>query len=355
MRCEPDLLEKLVQEDSLVLGLADIYGLKALDWIWIRHTLDWCSSSDPFAPIMVSRRRYIHNHFLDWYRKVSNQYLGVDRPMDESPNPEVRAMSKRLKRDLLRRMSIVLPEMASLQWKDYEMMDLDNRDEFESDRFSLIHAAAFVACPLAMVKLACDTFPGELQTRDTRMGRLPLHYAATRGGYAAQYPMGVSCNLQNVEEVSPLQTILARFPEGSHITDARGQLALHIAIDYVKAEKMKKLSSRASIDDDDDENDSSSSATSSSKPTNQPGHQEIGALLHFYPESLYRRDGVSRLFPFQQAAEGSDGDLELSYMLLRHDPSLVQSSISYGHRYPNESFSLWRGATDVDWTTSNAR
>jgi ankyrin repeat protein len=334
MRCAPNLLEKLVQEDSMALGISDIYGLKPLDWIWIRHTLDWCSASDPFAPITVSRRRYIHNHFLNWYRKVSNQYLGVDRLMDESPNTEVRETSKRLKSDLLWRMSIVLPEMASLKWNECKtVMETDNDHEFAPTSFSLLHAAAFVPCPLAVVKLACDTYFGDLRSRDDRMGRLPLHYAAARGGYTARYPMGASCNLHNVEEVSPLQTVMARFPEASRVTDARGQLALHIAIDYVKAEKAR-ANNKDNVDslkeEDDVQGSSCSSTTSSSsaaalKLTKQPGHQEIGALLHFYPESLYRRDGITMLYPFQQAAEGSNGDLELAFMLLRHDPSLVQS------------------------------
>ena len=304
---------------------------------------------------MVSRRRYVHNHFLDWYRKVSNQYLGVDQPMEESPNPQVREWSGRLKSDLFQRMCIVLPEMACLQWKQwYGRKEVNNAGEGSSPdcRFSLVYAAAFVPCPLAMVKLACDSCPDDLRTLDARMGRLPLHYAATRGGYTAQFPVGASCHIQHLEEVSPLQTILARFPAASRVTDSRGQLALHIAIDYVKNEKAKRmrrtttgsLSCITTADDQDHENDASSQSSGSSSAyqrMEQPGHQEIGALLSFYPESLYRRDGVTRLYPFQQAAEGRDGDLELSYMLLRHDPSLVQSiQLGYGRR--NESRVSWR-------------
>jgi len=360
MRCAPDLLKKLIQEDNVALGVSDIYGLKPLDWIWIRHTLDWCSSSEPFAPVMVSRRRYIHTHFLDWYRRVSNQYLGVDKPIDVSPNPDVRAMSMRLKSDLLQRMCIVLPEMVLLQWREEDRendvdIDMGIREELgkgerppstkvsERPLMPLLHAAAFVSCPLAMIQLACDAFPADLVTFDTRMRRLPLHYAATRKGYGAQFPIGASCSLHNLEEVSPLQAILARFPEASRVTDGRSQLALHIAIDYVKDEKMRLRSdhgtisscstttSSASMDvEGDDETDTSSQSSSrgalpsTAVRINQPGHQEIGGLLHAYPESLYRRDGVTRLYPFQQAAEGENGDLELSYMLLRHDPSLVK-------------------------------
>jgi hypothetical protein len=240
-----------------------------------------------------------------------------------------------------------------LKWKQWygrnevdgasDMMDADSR-------FSLVYAAAFVTCPLAMVKLACDSFPENLRTLDGRMGRLPLHYAATRGGYAAQFPVGASCHIQHIQEVSPLQTILARFPAASRVTDSRGQLALHIAVDYVKDAKMKQrrrgsCGRRACTtrDDQDHENDtvSQSSGSSSCSRMEQPGHQEIGALLSFYPESLYRRDGITKLYPFQQAAEGADGDLELSYMLLRHDPSLVQS-IHFGYGGRNESRHLWR-------------
>lgn len=326
MRCSVELLEKLVQEDEVMLNVEDIHGLRPFDWIWIRHVLDWCSSSDPFASVMVSRRRYINNNFVNWYQRVSNQYLGVDRSMDESPNQHVRTMSKRLKKDLLERVSVALPKMINLE--------LGNHGVPTTADFSLVHAAACVPCPLAMVAFVCDTYPSHLQSRESRMGRLPLHYAATRSGYTANYPVGVSCNSHKMQEISPLQTILARFQEASRVTDNRGQLALHIAIDYAKAEKARHKKQQESFMEEDDSGSYSSWTSSSSSRFSsqshqimammqQSGHQEIGALLHSYPESLSRRDGTTKLFPFQQAAEGSEGDLELCFMLLRRDPSFV--------------------------------
>ncbi len=316
MRCSTDLLERLVLEDGVVLGVSDIHGLRPLDWIWIRHTLDWCSSSDPFGPIMVSRRRYIHNHFVDWYGKVSKQYLGIDRSMDESANSVVRDLSIRLKNDLLKRISIVLPEMAFQQTgeSDGDQMDVD-----DVGAFPLVHAAAYVDCPLAMVNFVCEIYTSQLWTPDKRLRRLPLHYAANRGGYIAQYPVGVSCNLHKMEEVSPLQMILAKYPSASRFADDFRQLALHIAIDHAKVTKQECRRRRL------EENSSDSSEQEVDHHSQQSGHQEIKALLQVYPEALQRRDGISKLYPFQQAAEGPNGDVEIAFMLLRRDPSLVRS------------------------------
>jgi ankyrin repeat protein len=338
MRCSTDLLARLVVEDRAVLTVPDIHGLTPLDWIWVRHTLDWCSSSDPFGPLMVSRRRYIHNHFLDWYGRVSNQYLGIDRSMDESPNLAVRDLSIRLKNDLCKRMSIILPEMAVQLYRDHNqdsMMMMIDEDDHASD-FPLVHAAAYVPCPLAMVKLACETCPQALWTLDHRRQRLPLHYAATRGGYTAQYPLGVSSNIHKMQEVAPLQLILAKFPRAARVTDDNDQLALHIAIDHAKA---TKHAHRQQLQESVMEAPDGSTAGGSSSGMDregidchgqQPGHQELGALLQVYPEALQRRDGITKLFPFQQAAVGHDGDVEMAFMLLRRDPSLVRVTIHNG-------------------------
>jgi hypothetical protein len=315
MRCSIDLLSQLIQEDREVIGLTDTHGLAPLDWMWIRHTLDWCSSSDPFAPVNVPRRRYMNNHFLDWHKRVSNQYLGIDKSMEDSPNPMVRELTRRLKDDLLKRMSVTLPAMAAQCIED----ELDSMVECDIDPLPLAHAAAYVNCPLAMVQLACDSFPDLLRSKDSQLGRLPLHYACSRGGYKAQYPVGVSCNIQNMEEVPPLQTVLAKFPEASRVADSLQKLPLHIAIDYAKEAKQQH-------------------DTFEERNCQRLYYKEIELLLQSYPESLQRRDGITKLYPFLQAAEGCDSDLDMTFTLLRRDPTLVRSAIEKeqtARKWPN--------------------
>eukprot|EP00934_Nitzschia_sp_Nitz4_P001697 Nitzschia sp. Nitz4//scaffold15_size197535//17616//19436//NITZ4_001552-RA/size197535-processed-gene-0.3-mRNA-1//1//CDS//3329537637//1697//frame0 len=306
MRSSHELLQKLVQEDKAVLQIEDVHGLTPLDWMWIRHTLDWCSSFDPFAPVRVSRRRYIHNHFLDWYGRVSNQYFGLDKSMVDSPNPGVREMCRKLRQDLFRRISVLLPAIASTMTASEHV----SMEEDTDVSLPLVHAAACVPCPLAMLRLACDTLPEQLWTRDQPNGRLPIHHAAARGGYKAMYPIGVSCHLHNLEEVPPLKMLLSICPGSSRVTDDRMQLPLHIAIDHVKR------------------NEPSSNDESTSTSKQQRSYEGIAALLQVYPNALHRRDGVTMLYPFQQAAQGPDGDVELTFMLLLRDPSLLRSLVT---------------------------
>jgi hypothetical protein len=291
MRCPVELLSRIVQEENAVLGVTDIHGLNTLDWVWIRHVIDWCSLSDPFAPVVVSRRRCLNHNFIEWYNKVSNQYLGIDTPL-------VTDIAQKLRHDIVSRMSILLPSLAGLFLTD-EMV------EDENDMLPLVHSACFVNCPLALIQLACETFPGQLRQRDKKLMRLPFHYAVSRGGYAVQYPIGVSCTRQYVEEISPIKTILSKFPEACRVTDKRRQLPLHVAIDFWKK--------RSEVEEFQDNAEGSQSEC----------HEGVELLLGQYPEALQRPDGNTKLYPFLQAAEGCDANLELTFLLLRRDPSLL--------------------------------
>ena len=305
MRRSVDLLAKVIQEDQRAIGVTDMYGLTPLDWMWIRHTLDWCSSSDPFTPVMVSRRRYINNHFLEWHERVSNQYLGVDKPLEDSTNPFVKEMAIRLREDVLKRISVILPTMA----EQYMENNSDNMVDVCGESFPLVHAACYVNCPLALLQVACSAFPEQLCSKDPQLKRLPLHYAANRSGYAVQYPIGVSPNTKYMEEVSPIDFILSKFPEACRVTDGTQQIPLHIAINRVK----------------DDETKQRDALQENSKVDIK--YRDVEMLLQSYPESLQRRNGISKLYPFQQAAEGSNSCLELTYFLLRRDPSLVRMGL----------------------------
>lgn len=293
MRCSTKILSRLVQEDRAVVGVTDIQGLNPLDWIWIRHIMDFCSERNPFEHVVASRRRYMNSSFLNWYKKVSNQYLKNGTSFDSD-------IAKLLQDDLVKRMMIIIPNLAKKH---------DDHDDFF---LPLLHSSCAVACPLAMVQLCCDSFPEQLRARDKLEKRLPLHWAVCREGYAKRYPVGLlSDTPQYIEEASPASRILSNFPEACRITDRRCQLPLHLAIIHVKEQQYyprpKKRESQ----------DSSISTNDGIVP------EEIKLLLESFPESLTRRDGITKLYPFLLAAEGSSADLDLTYFLLRRDPSLI--------------------------------
>lgn len=300
MRCQPSLIKRLIQEDSEVLDVEDSRGLTPFDWMWVRHVLDWCSSRDVQSSVTVSRRRYIHTSFMQWHQRVSHMYLGKERDFEEAASESFREMRNALRCDLLDRMLVFLIPLAHQKMSERNRGSMMDTEE----KMTLVHAAAMVPCPLAMLQLACDAYPDQLWTKDSSMGRLPLHYACSRGGYQATYPIGASCSLHRIEETSPLERIASLYPTAARVSDSLGQLPLHIAIDHVKA------------------------ATCKSEAENYEGEQKknftgIDTLLANYPESLHRRDGKSRLYPFQQAATGTNGDIELTFLLLRRDPSLL--------------------------------
>ena len=310
MRCSSELLITLLEEERDVLGVADIHGLMPLDWMWIRHVLDWCSTTDPFAPIMVSRRRYLGNNFLEWHERVSNQYLGLDASMEDSPNPVVRDWTRRLKDDMLKRMATVLPPMAAVFFKEY-MDDTMIEGEYyvynEEDRpWPVLHAACFLNCPLSMVRLALQSSPGHIRCKDLMMGRLPLHHAVSRGGYSVTYPIGVSCHLRSIQEISPARLVLESFPGACSVTDGFNRLPLHVAIDASKQ--------RHDLE-----------ATFENIEATPCHNDDIDLLLQVYPNALERRDGVTKLYPFMQAAAGPGASVNTIYDLLRRNPTLVAS------------------------------
>ena len=301
MRCSTKILSRLVQEDRAVVGVTDIQGLNPLDWIWIRHILDFCSERNPFEHVVASRRRYMNSSFLNWYKKVSNQYLNNGTSFDSE-------IWKLLQDDLVKRMMIIIPNLAKI----------DLRHDDHGDFFlPLLHSSCAVACPLAMVQLCCDSFPEQLKARDKLEKRLPLHWAVCREGYAKRYPVGLlSDTPQYIEEASPASRILSNFPEACRITDRRCQLPLHLAITHVKEQQYYPRPKKRESQD-------SSISTNDGQENYSIVPEEIKLLLESFPESLTRRDGITKLYPFLLAAEGSSADLDLTYFLLRRDPSLI--------------------------------
>lgn len=320
MRAPAVILKNLVDEEPRMVRVPDICGLLPLDWAWIRYTIDSCSVSNGcLPPVASSRRRHISTNFLEWHERVSNQYLGITKSVEPSNLDLVNwKRTRELHLDLLTKISHLLPVMARQDLFDESSMMQDDGDDD-----TVLHAACAVNCPLALVALLCDTYQDHIGTRDVKMRRLPLHYAASRKGYTAQFPIGGNNQLQGMEEVSPVNLVLAKFPSACRVVDGQNQLPLHIAIDHAKEEGQRRRSCRRrSLDAS---SSTTSAATTGQQSGNRSFYRPVDAILSHYPEALHRRDGLTKLYPFQQAAAGQDGDAELCYLLLRRDPTLIAS------------------------------
>lgn len=135
-----------------------------------------------------------------------------------------------------------------------------------------LHAAASLATlPLPFLDLAVRLYPEELQQMD-EAGRLPLHIVSS---------------LEDVQIHSRVKTILGGFPLAVTARDNDGRLALHGAI-------------------------------TSGKPWSV-----LAALISAAPETLFWRDRLSKLYPFQLAACSPSCRLNELYLLLVAAPHLL--------------------------------
>jgi hypothetical protein len=211
-------------------------------------------------------------------------------------------------------------------------------DQAGDVEFRLLHTAfASYCCPPPVAKLVGSLFTKELSVRDAK-GRLPLHCAAMRSWHAWDWPrergqdqMNESPSVQLLQgetldvlhiamELSPLQA--------AHVADDENRLPLHHAI-----ESFVQACSRTG-------------RTYQENPVRDM-LETLRSLVQMYPDSLERRDGKSKLFPFLQASAAatesrspptnSDGfpvsfpdemPLSIVYLLLRENPSLIQTGVT---------------------------
>lgn len=119
-------------------------------------------------------------------------------------------------------------------------------------------------------------------------GRLPLHYALMNHQSRSENAMYKPSGVDGKDSVW-IDTLLDTYGQGARIADKEHRLPLHYALDTscVETSVVKKL------------------------------------ILN-HPESLERRDPVSGLYPFQQAAVSN---LDTCFHLLRRAPNLVLASL----------------------------
>ena len=131
----------------------------------------------------------------------------------------------------------------------------------------------------------------------------------------ASFPVGVSCSPQSVQEMSPTKLVLSWFPQACQVRDAYGQLPLHIAIDASKETRRRQ--------ELDESNSMMWEFQQDSFDVGNNSDDDVDLLLFHYPDGLEEVDGITNLFPFMQAAEGSGASVNTIYSLLRRNPTLL--------------------------------
>jgi hypothetical protein len=104
-----------------------------------------------------------------------------------------------------------------------------------------------------------------------------------------------------------MEAVLPPFPQACWVADFHGQLPLHIVIDAAKRYRHDMVASSGAEDE------------------LVPEIRAVELLLSHCPSALGKRDGKTKLFPWQQAAVDKYASLEVIYYLLRREPTLVSS------------------------------
>jgi hypothetical protein len=300
-RAPLSIIYHLAKDSPQAVLVQDIFGLSSIDWLWIRHVLDWHSSPlDLTTSRIVTRRRFLANQFCEWH-KMATDNLPLGEHMLLPVNP---VAVRGLQEDLLHRMKLLLPLAAAV---------LSN-ESTTNEQWSLIHAACLVPCPIAMVRAAltlCGDSRLAIRSKDMRAGRYPLHYAAGRMGYSAIVPLGLTRKVHLIQEESPLLSVLQFFPDACKERDASGQLPIHIYLDACKQYRSASHSAPECLSYAEE-------------------HGILKIMISHYPGSLDQPDGKTDLFLWQQAAVGPGSNLTTIFELLRIHPTMltVQSTVT---------------------------
>lgn len=188
---------------------------------------------------------------------------------------------------------------------------------------ALVHIAfSSPCCPPPVAYIVGALFPDEMVLLDSNKN-LPVHIAAAREPHTWDWPSsephglraGGAASLLRQEKLWSLRVAVMLSPrEALRVADGRKQLVLHIAIARFVETLMGHGYASASLDE---------IATT------------LGELISRYPESLLRRDGVTKLPPFLQAValtsehrnptsvDHERNGLALCYLLLRENPTVL--------------------------------
>lgn len=371
------VIQLVLMEHPAAVIAPDTYGLTPLDWLWICHARDWHDNNNNSNTIrhhnrsrmsrLISRRRHLPNQFLEWYQvasahvetamakaSIDDDAINNNNIVGDTPSSNITTGRRhhdpiitgnnihpetviRHQHDLFGRIQMLLTTAAESYAAVQDQHESNNNplcthhqgQKQKITSWSLLHAACYVPCPLAMVRLVLahtkhasdlehygqreDVLYDPLRCRDLRAGRYPLYYAAGRVGYTATYPVGFSCGIKVLREPSPVHDILPLFPAACRATDGAGQLPLHVTIDAFQQHRATTLTMTSL----------SSSSSGTFDEVNDEEDKVIQSLLSHNPSALDMRDGCTKLYPWQQAAVGTGARLTMIYQLLRFNPTLL--------------------------------
>jgi hypothetical protein len=299
--------------------------------------LNWFRRVDP--PVDFLRMRHIPSELLG---EGSDSSQWADRSVEVLANTRQRYLSQSNEPMMVwtRREAV-----TSLFWnKVVSLLKAADSSVTARSFFHLVHAAlACPSCPPPVAQMVCALFPEELSVRDPSTGRLPLHYAACRTWHSWDWPRSdaqgrptrtdepATEKLLRCESIAVLtHAIEVSPPRAARVTDHEGRLPLHHAIDsFVRACS----------------NSGQSYMVDAHKLPVTSMLQVLERLVQLHPESLERRDGKTKLYPFLQATAAAteyrtppspngfdipspdEMPLSMVYLLLRENPSLVNTKL----------------------------
>ena len=257
-----------------------------------------------------------------------------------------------LENDFFHRLQIFLPFAASTLWQELQpcMMGVatgcrtpstpfDNVETNAMNICLLLHAACYVPCPVTVIQLILlhmyrhpnhppqqkhrnplrDDCYIPLQYRDTLARRYPLHYAADRVSYRRCLPIGFNLTTASasntaphrshflLEDLTPVKVIAPLYPDACTRRDVFGQLPLHIVIDtYKRYRRTYYTRCRIQQNMNLSGNEHVESDGAEINHYNLEQDDVIELLVQLFPASLQMRDGLTMLYPYQQAAAGVD-------------------------------------------------
>lgn len=296
------------------------------------------------APRIVSRDRYKDFDHVFYRRPPESMALFLNEYMSVSGKMSLEG-TRRLIRRLWRRYLtgseagvLVHEEKQELLSRIYSMDDLQSNDElyslwqkteiliksrepFDLDKpeqdvpFLFAHALIKHESPTLLVWLALRVYPQQLIHRDG-LKRIPLHWAAEIRSQRSYLSVAFHGKLREIDKQDPVELVFEWFPGGASFVDFEGSLPLDLLLDRVYRDE---------------------------SAADKRAHTCILALAKKAPEALMKRNKKNHMFPFltatctfdsadmrTQAQENSV--LELSYSLLRLDPSVIAFGLHETHR-----------------------
>jgi len=394
-----EVLRLLSKANAKSCIVADRYGFTSVCWLWIRFVIDhsyhWVANDDSqnnnrhhhhhhhrrrHRIVRASNRRLWPNDYARLHQVATRtmaEYVGVAKGDGCDGDGGIGSANKRLLliqsavEELWHKLQILLPAAADAMMQ--EERNAKNMSTFpthphhpshqiyvptsssSSSSWSALHAAAYIDCPCGVLLTALKFQPNQLKIKDSSKGRLPLHYAVCKGEYVRQIfsvlggtlSFASSSSQLEIKDCSPpiALDLIRLFPEGARVADKDWRLPLHLAIE----ERKKSIRNRRRTDSIRSSSIQRMRVRGRSTPPLQMEKEEekkrkaedapvVAKLISVYPEALERRDGVTKLYPFMQAAAnsevdgeeifggvGSESDLNLIFILLKANPAIIRN------------------------------